>query len=250
MNIIKNHLLLYGFLLLSQLVLSQDIIYIIDGTSISAKVLEINPKEVIYNDFYNPDGPVYKIKKNQVLKIVYQNNKEEIINGETNIENILYSRNILAYHLFDIIFGDFSISYERISKNGKIGFKIPVCVGYGDENSSVLKNTFYSGFGVNFYPTGQGKWKYFTGPNIKIGTGKEYYWDYYTYPYYYHEKYYKNIFYFKVLIDNGLCYSPIKNFTVSAYVSIGVKYIDESYYEYDDKLSSTAHFSFNLGYRF
>lgn len=58
----------------------------------------------------------------------------------------------------------------------------------------------------------------------------------------------KILFYFKVLVDNGIIYSPIKNFSISGYISIGVKYLDIPSYDY--KLSSTAQFSLNLSYRF
>jgi hypothetical protein len=248
MNLIKILVLFILLFFTGKTVLSQDIIYVIDGKSISAKVIEVNPKEVVYNDFYNPNGPVYRMRKNQILKIVYKNGSEDVFNGDIELENSIYGKNIFTYHLFDLIFGDFTFSYERISKNGKIGFKIPVSVGYGDVYSSTIKNVFYSGFGINIYPTGQGKWKYFMGPNIRVGVGRDDYYEYGCYPYYYHREYHSNIFYFKVLVDNGISYSPIKNFSISGYISIGVKYLDIPSYDY--KLSSTAQFSLNLSYRF
>ena len=36
-----------------------------------------------------------------------------------------------------------------------------------------IYNTFYSGLNFNFYPTGQGKVRYFLGPGVRIGIGHD-----------------------------------------------------------------------------
>ncbi len=60
----------------------QDIIFKTDGTTIETKVLEINPDNIRYNRYENPEGPRYTILKNEVIKIKYENGTEEIFAAE------------------------------------------------------------------------------------------------------------------------------------------------------------------------
>lgn len=54
-----------------------DQIYKIDGTIVSAKVLEITNSEIKYKKASNTDGPTYTILRSDVLKIMYLNGEEE-----------------------------------------------------------------------------------------------------------------------------------------------------------------------------
>lgn len=61
----------------SSLLIAQDIIYKQDGSVINGKIVEIGIDNIIYSNASNLE---IEIKKVDVLKLVYQNGKEEIIN--------------------------------------------------------------------------------------------------------------------------------------------------------------------------
>ena len=124
---------------------------------------------------------------------------------------------------------------------------------YNDEYTNFeFRNIIASGVGVNFYPTGQGKWKYYMGPQIKLGWGKEQ--EYY----YYYDEWGNYIgeetvglesFYGKFFIDNGIMFTPVTNFSLAAFVSLGVRYVAKSNYD-NDGIHTDGAFGVNLSYRF
>lgn len=71
------------FILLSLLcfhvsVFSQDMITLKSGEDIKCKVTEVGISEIAYMKFDNPEGPVYKISKSDVLLIVYANGSKDV----------------------------------------------------------------------------------------------------------------------------------------------------------------------------
>lgn len=65
------------FILFPFVSFAQDKIYKTDNTIVEAKVQEIGAVEIMYKKFNNPEGPVYKIKKENVQMIVYQNGEKK-----------------------------------------------------------------------------------------------------------------------------------------------------------------------------
>jgi hypothetical protein len=61
---------------------AQDVIVTRDAKKISAKVMEINPGDVKYKNFDNPDGPTYTLPKSQIASILYQNGTVETFEAE------------------------------------------------------------------------------------------------------------------------------------------------------------------------
>lgn len=239
---------------------SQDIIYKNDGSKEETKIILVGEKEIQYKKFNNPAGPVYTIEKKDIMLITYENGEYETINKQENMEKPVkpdltkdFARNVFSYHLFDLIFGDFVFSYERILSNGQVGFKIPVAFGYDYySNYYNFNNVFYSGIGVNFYPTGQGKWRYFMGPQVLVGLGQENDWVAYfddNGNYLYDEQVENEGLYTKFFVDNGVMFVPVKNFSISAIASIGVRYFPEAAYN-EDVVRTDGHFAVNISYRF
>jgi hypothetical protein len=70
--------------LLSGNVFSQDTLITKDGEMIGAKVLEINQEEIRYKKSSNPDGPLYVIKKSEVVVIEYQNGTRDVFSITNN----------------------------------------------------------------------------------------------------------------------------------------------------------------------
>ena len=61
---------------------AQDIVILKNGTSIDAKVLEVDDNSIRYKKFDNPEGPTYTEKKEAISEIRYKNGSKEIFNQE------------------------------------------------------------------------------------------------------------------------------------------------------------------------
>ena len=171
MNKIFHFLILFSFII-SIPAFSQDIIYKKDGSKEEIKVLGISDKEISYKKISDPEGPTYTINRDEVLKIDFKNETQPppAPEKEEHTQTLTkdYRPNIISYHFFDVVFGDITFSYERIIAQGKFGIKFPVSVGFyaqNIENSPMdFTSVYYSGVTINFYPTGQGKVRYFIPP--------------------------------------------------------------------------------------
>jgi hypothetical protein len=256
--VILSLLFLFG---LSFLASAQDIIYKKDGSKEEVKIIVVGKKEIQYKKFSNQDGPVYELDRNDILLITYENGEFETISKQEDVGKPVkpdlttdFTKNILSLHLFDIVFGDIGISYERIFSSGTVGFKIPVALGYDyQSDKDKFYNIIYSGLGVNFYPTGQGKFRYVVGPQVRFGYGKE---NHYSGDYYYDDDgYYHEImdtnegFYTQFFVDNGFIFTPIRNFSFSVIGSVGMKYFPEAS-DSHQLFRPDGQFAVNIGYRF
>jgi hypothetical protein len=253
------------FFLFNLTSIAQDIIYKADGSREEAKVTLVGEKEIQYKKFSNPDGPVYVMNKSDIVLITYENGEYEIIQpqrtGHETANTELsknFTRNILNYHSFDVFYGDVTFSYERIIGSGIVGIQVPVGFGwaydmdYFNNNDNWVKNLFFSGVGANFYPGGQGKWRYFVGPKILVGYGQQTYWvDIWDEQnnWMYSEEQSNEGMYMKYMVDNGIRFTPMKNFCVAAVLSVGIRYFPEVA-DYNNAVMPTGHFSINIGYRF
>lgn len=68
---------LFFLLLSSAYLFAQDTIFTNTSASLIVRVLEISKTEVTYKNYNNPDGVIRKLNNNQIVKIVYENGKEE-----------------------------------------------------------------------------------------------------------------------------------------------------------------------------
>jgi hypothetical protein len=239
------------FVLLNLLVISvksQDTIILNTKEKLISIVTEISDSDVRFKEFSNPAGPDFIIKKSAVDYIIFKNGEQKQFKKEKRI--VPYGRNIFSYHLFDIVYQDFAISYEYILKSGRVGFKIPLALGFNTNNDNngpyQYKNLAYTGLGVNVYVTGQHIASYFMGPEIHFGLGKDFL---YSYDYYYENSSESEFFYGRLLINNGITVSPVPNLRLSSVLGIGVRYYDLPESD-DDGVQSTAYFTFTMGYRF
>jgi len=255
-------MLLFAFILNSY---SQDVIYKKDGSKEEAKITLVGDKNIQYKKFSNLEGPVYTMPKSDIVLITYENGQYELMQpehetGKSSKQELSanFTKNMLGYHLFDVVYGDFTISYERILSSGTVGISIPIGFGYAyntdyfGNSGEWVKNLFYSGVGVNFYPTGQGKWRYFLGPEVRIGYGKTTYWQSvwddngnYISDYQVDDE----GVYTKFFVNNGVMFTPVRNLSVSAIVGMGVRYFPEANYSYD-AFRPSGYYSMNLYYRF
>ncbi len=230
-------------------VFAQDYIYKKNQEQrIAASNVEISTHETTYKAFGDSSGKVIPIPNSQISMITFENGEVKFFeNKEKVTSRYNYKKNIINYHLFDLIVNNFKISYERIISNGKIGIQIPIAFGYGNGNSGFddIRNNFYTGISVNFYPTGQGKVRYLMGPGIQIGTG--YYNGGSSYP---SGQTTKNIFVTRFLINNGVMFTPIEALSISLVGSIGIRIDNKNAQSDNEKVKTVGAFSANLSYRF
>ena len=259
-------------MLVSFISVAQDIIYKKDKTKIEAKILAVGLEDVRYLKQNNLTGPEYVLQKSEITLISYLNGSYE--NFESSVSTIDYSypinnysnrtdylktgldtafkQNILNYNLGDLLSYNFTLSYERISKNGMLGIKVPLRVGFGGTDYG--QDLLYSGgLDLNFYPTGQGRLKYFVGPALEAGS-IQYQSDYYYYnapypPYGYNI--YKERFFVAGYVNNGAMLQITKQFSLSSTLGIGIRSRQNNQDFNGEKRYADliARFEFNLGIR-
>ncbi len=232
--------------------IAQDFIYKKDGNRIAAKNVEELVGHISYQKYNEQGDQIYKINNNEVSFIAYENGLVKFVEKESRIiQRHDFNQNIINYHLFDLVVNNFKISYERILKNGKIGIQIPIAFGYGNTDQisgfDDVYNQFYTGVALNFYPTGQGKIRYFMGPGIQIGTG--FFEDSYNYSGA-NADHKTDVYIFRFLVNNGIAFTPIKALSISLVGSLGIRYTDKTENTGDQKIKTVGAFSTNLSYRF
>ncbi len=239
---------------MTTVIFAQDFIYKRnEGNRISAKDINVLLEQTTYSLYDVESDEIFSIDNNDISMIVFENGSIRFFERESRAKQRLdFKKNLINYHLFDLIVNNFKLSYERILSNGKIGIQIPLAIGYGDEDAisgfDDVYNTFYTGISLNFYPTGQGKVRYFMGPGIQVGTGffDGYYNDYtgsYT-------RTKTDTFVFRFLVNNGIMFTPIEALSISLVGSLGIRYTDKTYNSDNQKIRTVGAFSANLTYRF
>ncbi len=251
----KKLIPLFTILLLSLAANAQDFIYLRDGSNIKSKVEKLTGEEVRYRYFDNEDTTLYSVKNSQVLMIAFENGEVKFFKKVSEIiHRFNFKKNLLSYHLTDLIINNFTLSYEHVFKNGTLGLQIPLSFGYTPYyDYTDFNSNFYTGIYLNFYPNGQGKWRYYFGPGIRLGSVKYGYNSYdaatgrYTYKY-------SDTFYGKLLINNGVMFTPTNSFSLSATLSLGVRYApgidNHNDYYTNEQIKTTGAFSVRMSYRF
>ena len=69
--------IIYVILLAGKFCFCQDTIFTKAQGQLYVRVLEISNTEVTYKNYFNPDGVIHSIVSSQVIKITYENGKEE-----------------------------------------------------------------------------------------------------------------------------------------------------------------------------
>lgn len=236
-------------------VCAQDIMYKTDGTKDSVKVEEVTPDEIVYRKYHRAESPLYRIKKNTVLLIEYADGSIEVYNGQSQpvsnsvrpVEDYpVLGRNIISLNYLNILNGNLHLGYERIAKTGFLGVKLSVNAGVDDVGTDLLAyyRVFTSGLDLNFYPTGQGKIRYFLGPAFRMGIVRDYYNYYMGQP----QTIDRN--YLSFMFNNGFYVQPTKSLYLGIQAALGIARFKSTgmagnvYTELDGILA------FNLGWRF
>lgn len=239
---------LIGLLCLSALFIStslqsQDFIYVEGGERIVAKIIEVGQTEITYTLYGSNSRELLFQPISTVSMIAFENGSVKSFKKEEEKNSYDFKRNVISFHLADLVVSNFTMSYEHIMSSGKLGVQIPLALGYGNEPEvNRMKNKFYTGLNLNFYPTGQGKVRYMLGPGIRLGNGK-------TDINYINYTKREDTFYLKFMINNGLVISPIEEMSLAVVGSLGIIYLDKVEVNRDNVMTTGA-FTFILSYRF
>jgi len=74
----KRIIVVLACLVFTSIIKAQDIITLIDGTDVQAKVTEVGQSEISYKKYQNLDGPTYTISRSDILMITYENGEREV----------------------------------------------------------------------------------------------------------------------------------------------------------------------------
>ncbi len=254
-------LLLFSILtlLVSSKLFSQDVIYLSSKDIILANNIIIKPDSIVYTDFNDTTNTAITISKSIINTISFNDGSAiKIVKNKPSKKSSNFPVNIISFHLFDLVISNLTLSYERIISEGKVGIQIPISIGYKDATTSLplllpygseeytnkLVSKFYSGINFNLYPTGQGKFKYFLGPALHIGSGL-YFPNYNNYSSDNEDPINTN--YAKLLLNNGIIYSPVETLSISVVGAIGIQHMFNTNI---NKTETTGGLSINLSLRF
>ncbi len=186
-----------GFILISSSLISQDVLYLNNGSKFEAVVKEITPNEVKYKNFNNPDGPTYVITKGDVLLIEYKTGAIDIINKnpqslspvktepveikkeekkKDKVDLNYLNKNSLMINGVALANADITFLYDREFAKGHLS--VTALGGYNFNKHTEWPNAYIQalkpskkeydiGLGVNFYPNVTRKAQYFVGILVK-----------------------------------------------------------------------------------
>jgi hypothetical protein len=279
-NTMKFNITVLFLLFFSFSVISQDIIYLKDGTNILVNIVSVDRKVVKYKK-PSGKGAVNEIAKSRIAKIQYESgavdnfvlSKDSLsvnrtANDEAFFPNLYLNEfpvNILSINTFDFFSQRIGISYERVFDDGNKSIRIPITYSLRDtllNNSPWNENslrTFETGLDFLFYPTGQGRLKYAVGPMVRYANYTIYpeYIDViiidpvtgFGYPISTEISPYRETNAFAFGINNFVVLMASNNLYLSASTAIGVRKINN----FPDKSRATRtlfNIGFHVGYRF
>jgi hypothetical protein len=194
---------------------AQDQLFFRKGTQVICKIMAISEKTISYRDTI-PGSPLITVPKSEVILAEYKTGQVYIFSSETALvaepQEVMETReqrkerkmkewklkeqelpdNILGFYIPELLFGRFTVSFERLLANKSLGVKIPLSLTYdsfgalaqasanstsantGTTVSSPVTRTkgvnFITGIDVNYYYDLKPELKYFFGPRIRYGT--------------------------------------------------------------------------------
>jgi hypothetical protein len=248
---------------------AQDIITLRNGSKIEAKVNEVRKGEILYLMFSNLNGPIYTISIEDAAQIDYESgatDKFKLLFDKTSAQanNYLkinpsdFKSDIVYMNVGDLLFQNITLAFERLTgKNRKLGLRIPLSINLNGTskissgNIDRVRNIFYSGIDVLYYPMGQGKASLVLGPSIRAGMlqyrpNQGYnLFDPNINPTYIIE----NTSFFSFLVQGGFILNPTNELAISTTFGVGTRRIFTSV-PGTRSSGGIANFNFSVGYRF
>ena len=258
-----KHLFTSAIILCAAVLHAQDAIYKKDKTKIEAKVFEVGNWDVKYKTASNPEGPVYTMSKADIAIIIYQNGTSDIFSSEEkshhkNSDSLStnFCRNFIGIDIGEFTNSAINMTYEHtFGKKGMVALRLPFSV-------SVVRYNYYSNYGYGkilstgldflYFPTGQGKFRYYAAPYGEFGM---YNYNYSTFDSYTNGNYYYSPVYYSRTgyriaggVKNGILFMPTKHFSITADIGFGIKSDQGGYYY--ERAQPYSRANFILGFRF
>jgi len=254
----KNYILITYCLLFTGYFYAQDAIYTSDNKKIEGKVLEVGLSEIKYKLATNPEGPTYVIRKSDLVLITYQNGTHQNFSPQDKASapakfdsiTVNYCKNFIGVDIAEFAVTSVGMIYERtMGKKGMFALRLSFSVGLNKNTYSGISyargKIFNTGIDFKYFPTGQGRLRYYAAPYLEWGMFRyrDYYgWDYYPQITYSDGQHYAGG------IKNGFLFQPTTHFCIGADLGFGIKKDETS--RIGESVQS--HFKANvlIGYRF
>lgn len=157
-----------------------------------------------------------------------------------------FGRNNISIFLSDIVLKRLSFEYEHVfGEKGNMSINLPFSFAIAevyDVYDDQVK--WWAGIGMKLYPTGQGKIRYFFGPEIRVISAT--YSDYYYYENY-NQEYTEDMIHTAFLLNNGFIYEPAENFIFTINLGVGLMSRDQ---KSNEGIQPMATPSVRMGFRF
>lgn len=152
-SIRKINALLLGLLLAACSLSAQDMIHRKNGVVLSAKVIEIGTAEVRYRPFDQPDGPIFVLEKEGILKIVFQDGHTEFYGRARMDDAQLFEgqkKSAIKISFLGPLIGYTDFVYERNMKPGRSWETRATIIGLGKQHDDKAAG-FSGSFAYKFY---------------------------------------------------------------------------------------------------
>ncbi len=216
----------------------------------------------------NKHQPIQKIKKIFFILILFLGVFSNYSWAQED-QLIDKNQNVISFHITDVLYTDFLISYEHKFSDKEYGLYFPFAYNFGKEkNIYGLNSNYFTGFGINYYFTSGIPVYFFMGPEVNMGTAKLAYFDFTNNAQLTNIKSYsEDYFYSRIFYNGGFRYSPQRNTSILVKLGLGVQYADypnvpyifetpegkfiKDYNYYQEKrITPVFNFSFGFGFSF
>ncbi|NUM50193.1 MAG: hypothetical protein HUU48_03675 [Flavobacteriales bacterium] len=203
---------------------AQDTIVFNKNIIEEVKILEIGTKTIKYKKTSFLDGPDYIVSKIDVRKIILSNGDVE----EYTPMDFYGTKNRISFVVTSLLSARYTIMYERLLLNGKLGVQIPLVLSAESyrmaydfvDNYVDYEHIFASGVNLNFYPQGQKKVSYYLGGTFRSGLVEGY--ERGNYDWWGGNTRVNRTFY-GAYFTNGVLINTGKYFAFSSYFSVGAR---------------------------
>lgn len=181
---------------------AQDQLFKKDNSKLLVKITEISPDEIKYKLFSNLNGPTYVESKSQVILIIFENGKHEVISsqrpanetvpaaeyrrdyvsGMSRADSLLYFKynESISLNFLSLVNMELGMIYQRDFLKSNFSVIIPMAIGIdgpaltqsiyynnGSPRTILDRKLFEVGIGLNYYPSLRKAVNYYVGPVVR-----------------------------------------------------------------------------------
>ncbi len=159
-----------------------------------------------------------------------------------------FGKNNVVLMLSDVVMKRISFEYEHVlGDKGNIAINVPMSYSI-DKQPDIYDDevNWWVGLGMKLYPTGQGKIRYYVGPEVRVISAHETNTVYYDGWSKIEEKEYMHTAF---LLNNGMIYEPSEHFVFGVNLGLGIMSRDSDDTSYGSVMPMATP-SVRLGIRF